>query len=571
MQKKMRNQILEFSQICNRKRKLEVTDSQPEAEERIYRLFFIFLVSKDKKNKKEKHNKQNLSDDRGWEEMQGILPPEVLGELEIVARHSYFRGKKGESIHLPRSRSIILGIGKKKNWSLEGFSEAIIAADSVFKDIYDCSLSIVLGDHLFAAKERLPRGEIEPMSLENATDASQVKSKMSERKINPADLVAHTIVALELVFDNMSFLKNKKNANLPEDTAEKPIMKIRIVLPQDKSDDLAFWLKRANDLSHCIWLSRSIASTPGNILTPQTYQDYAEKLAIDYDLDIEVISGEKLAELGFNGVINVGKGSVIPPRVIILQYHPTQQLKTKKPLVLVGKGITFDTGGISLKPSQKMHEMKYDMCGSSLVVHTIALAAKRAIPLPIYAIIGLAENMPDGKAMKPGDVYQAYNGLTVENQNTDAEGRLILADLLAYASEKNPHPLCMLDFATLTGACVVALGHEAAGLMTGSDDLARRLLASSERSSDRLWRLPHWRIYDKGLKSSISDICNISNKGAGTITAMRFLAHFVPSQIKHWAHLDIAGVAWHEDKIGSQTSGATGWGLRLMLDFMEQL
>ena len=310
-----------------------------------------------------------------------------------------------------------------------------------------------------------------------------------------------------------------------------------------------------------------MASLPANYLNPANYEQYVQSLAKKHNLKASVFHRSKLESMGCGGIVAVGKGSSIDPRMIILEYEP--HTSHDKPVVFVGKGVTFDTGGISLKPSQNMHEMKYDMCGSALAVQAIALAAAMKVPFPVVSLLGLAENMPSSTAIKPGDVYTAYNGSTVEVQNTDAEGRLILGDLLAYASE-HYDPLCMLDFATLTGACVVALGNEAAAVLSASDDLYQRIQKASHRSLDRTWRLPHWPVYGEGLKSDVSDLRNIAERGAGTVSAMRFLAHFVDESIA-WAHIDIAGTSWRKKPFASQGSGATAWGVRLLAAFMQDL
>ncbi|MCB1308088.1 MAG: leucyl aminopeptidase, partial [Leptospiraceae bacterium] len=315
--------------------------------------------------------------------------------------------------------------------------------------------------------------------------------------------------------------------------------------------------------------ARYIDALPGNYLNPENYEQYARELARRTHLKIKVFQTDSLEKMGCNGILSVGRGSAIPPRMILLEHKPEGKLKARKPLVLVGKGITFDTGGISIKPSAEMHEMKFDMCGSALVLHVLGMAARQKWPVHVIGLLGIAENMPDGNAIKPGDVYTAYNGLTVEVQNTDAEGRLVLGDVLSYACEKYD-PLCLIDFATLTGACIISLGHEAAGIMSRSEDLVGRLERASRRSLDRVWRLPHWTIYDSGLKSDIADLRNIAGRPAGTITAGRFLSRFVPEHIP-WAHVDIAGTAWRSRPNGAQTRGATGWGVRMMHAFIEDL
>lgn len=364
---------------------------------------------------------------------------------------------------------------------------------------------------------------------------------------------------------------NKKKKTGAKAKAEKQALTDTLVRAASlKKDALNAALSRGAAVGELLNRARYIASLPGNFLNPEQYESYARSIAKDYGLGIKVWNVPALEKMGCGGILAVGKGSEIPPRMIQVEYTPPKSKRaTERPLVLVGKGITFDTGGISIKPAGEMHEMKFDMCGSALVLHAVALAAARKSPLPVTGLIAIAENMPDGRAIKPGDVYTAYNGLTVEVQNTDAEGRLVLGDALSYASEQFD-PLCMLDFATLTGACIIALGHEAAAVMSPSEDLYARIQAASHKSLDRIWRLPHWSSYQGVLKSDISDIRNIGGRAAGTVTAMRFLSRFVREDIP-WAHVDIAGTAWRGKASGSQGRGATGWGVRLLNQFMEDL
>ncbi len=310
---------------------------------------------------------------------------------------------------------------------------------------------------------------------------------------------------------------------------------------------------------------KKIATLPGNILNPEKFENFAKKFAKEYQLYFEVLKGKKLVKEGFYGLLSVGNGSKYLPRIIIVKYQPKNSSKT---LLLAGKGITFDAGGISLKPPSEMHEMKYDMSGSALVLHSVALAKLNQVPYAVVGIIGIAENMPDANASRPGDVYRAWNGVTVEIQNTDAEGRLVLGDIMSYGAERFK-PFVILDFATLTGACIIALGHNATAVMTNSDTLFQKIEITSKISLERVWRLPHWSVYDDQLKSDIADIRNIGGKPAGTITAMRFLAHFVPSNIP-WAHFDIAGTAWLSN--GSEyVKGATGWGIKFMNELFKTL
>lgn len=256
--------------------------------------------------------------------------------------------------------------------------------------------------------------------------------------------------------------------------------------------------------------------------------------------------------------LSVSRGSRQPAKLIILDYQGGE--KNSKPIVFVGKGLTFDAGGISLKPGLGMDEMKYDMCGGAAVLGTLQAAAEMQLPLNIIGLIPSSENMPDGDANKPGDIVTSMSGKTIEVLNTDAEGRLILCDTLTYAERYNPD--VVIDMATLTGACLVALGRVPSGLLGNDDDLCNDLLTASETSNDSLWRLPLWEEYQELLKSNFADMANIGGKDAGTITAACFLSRFAENF--RWAHLDIAGTAWRT----GQTKGATGRPVPLLCQYL---
>lgn len=314
--------------------------------------------------------------------------------------------------------------------------------------------------------------------------------------------------------------------------------------------------------------ARFVAHLPANYFTPDHFVSRSKEISKKYKLRIKVWDELQLTKEGFGGILAVSRGSELKGKMVILEYKPP---KAKKSLAIVGKGLTFDTGGISLKPPGEMHEMKYDMCGAGATIHAIGAIAALKLPIHIIAAIGVAENMPDGKAIKPGDVYTAYNGLTVEVQNTDAEGRLVLGDVLSYVS-KAYKPNYMVDLATLTGAVIIALGHEAAGYMTNSETLVESLETAAKTSGDRVWRLPLWEEYGEDFKSDIADLKNITGggKGAGTASAGMFLSKFVDPSIQ-WAHIDIAGAAWRKKGSGTQPSGPTGFGVRLLVDLAEEL
>jgi leucyl aminopeptidase len=265
-----------------------------------------------------------------------------------------------------------------------------------------------------------------------------------------------------------------------------------------------------------------------------------------------------MEKLGMNTLLSVARGSHEPPKFIVLRH--AGGAAGAKPVVLVGKGITFDSGGISLKPGPEMDEMKYDMCGAASVLGTLKAAAMMKLPLNVIGVIPSTENMPGGAATKPGDVITSMSGQSVEILNTDAEGRLILCDALTYVERFDPE--CVVDIATLTGACVIALGHVATGLLGNHDTLARDLLDAGHDSYDRAWQLPLWDDYQEQLKSNFADMANIGGRPAGTITAACFLARFTEKY--NWAHLDIAGTAWRSGK----EKGATGRPVPLLTHFL---
>jgi leucyl aminopeptidase len=286
-------------------------------------------------------------------------------------------------------------------------------------------------------------------------------------------------------------------------------------------------------------------------------------MAEEFGLSSEVIDDAQAAELGLRALLAVGAGSAVGPRLVMLEHRPPGA--TSPPVVIIGKGITFDTGGISLKPPAKMAEMKADMSGAAAVYGTMRALADLSAPQWVVGVTPLAENMPSAHAYRPSDIIRAYDGTTIEVLNTDAEGRVVLADALAYA-RKRYEPRCMVDLATLTGACVVALGSAAAGLMGNDDELCDALLAAGEASGERLWRLPAWPVYDKMVDSEIANVRNSAGRDAGVITAAMFLKRFVGDT--PWAHLDIAGPAFLTKATPYQPKGGTGFGVRLLSQWL---
>jgi leucyl aminopeptidase len=326
-------------------------------------------------------------------------------------------------------------------------------------------------------------------------------------------------------------------------------------------------VERTRALCRGVRLARDLVSHPGNVATTGYLATAAHGVAERHGLTCRVLERTELEKLGMNALVAVGKGSAEPPRLIVLEYRGGSV--KGRPVVLVGKGITFDSGGISIKPGAGMEEMKTDMAGAAAVLGTLEAAAALKLPLNLVGIIPTAENMPDGMAYKPGDIIKSMSGLTIEITNTDAEGRLILCDALYYA-RVHYKPTAMIDLATLTGACVVALGHEASGLMGNDRRLLDNLLKAGERSGERVWELPLWDGYGEVMKSDIADLRNAGNtRDGGTITAGWFLKQFVNTT--RWAHLDIAGTAWSDKARPCHPKGATGVGVRLLIEYLHTL
>lgn len=309
-------------------------------------------------------------------------------------------------------------------------------------------------------------------------------------------------------------------------------------------------------------LARDLVSEPPNILHPESYADRISELA-DLGLEIEVLDVAAMTKLGMGSLLGVGQGSVRGSRLCVMKWMGSKDKKAA-PLALVGKGVTFDTGGISLKPGPGMQDMKGDMGGSAAVVGTMVALAKRKAKANVVGLVGLVENMPDGNAQRPGDIVRAAAGKTIEIQNTDAEGRLVLADVLWYAQKKF-NPKAMVDLATLTGAIIISLGNEHAGVFSNNDDLVAKLTAAGKAEGEPIWRLPLGPGYDKQIDSEVADMKNIGMAGnAGSITAAQFLQRFVDDG-RAWAHLDIAGTAWrpgHDNPM--EPTWATGWGVRIL-------
>ncbi len=311
-------------------------------------------------------------------------------------------------------------------------------------------------------------------------------------------------------------------------------------------------------IAHGMSYAKTLGNLPGNVCTPTYLADAAKKLGKEHNVTVEVLGRKEIEKLKMGSFLSVAHGSAEPPRLIVVKYNGAAA--SQKPVALVGKGVTFDTGGISLKPAAEMDEMKYDMCGAASVLGTIKAIAEMKLAINVVGVIPATENMPGSRATKPGDVFTSMSGQTIEVLNTDAEGRLILCDALTYAERFEPD--AVIDIATLTGACVIALGHIASGLFANDDALADEVLAAGKAVYDRAWQLPLWEDYQEQLRSNFADFANIGGRAGGSITAACFLARFT-KKFK-WAHLDIAGTAWKS----GEKKGSTGRPVPLLTQFL---
>ncbi len=311
-------------------------------------------------------------------------------------------------------------------------------------------------------------------------------------------------------------------------------------------------------------LARDLVNEPSNIKTPEFLARTAWDIGADVGVKTTIYGQKALEQLGFGAMLAVAQGSICEPRLIVMEYQGASTQAA--PIALVGKAVTFDSGGISLKPSAGMEEMKMDMAGGAAVMATLVTAARLQLPVNIVAAIPAVENMPSGGAQRPGDVVRSLCGKTIEVINTDAEGRLLLADALTWVGKKNPR--VVIDMATLTGACVIALGHHTAAVLGTDAALVAELIAAGEECGEHLWQLPLRAPYAKQIESTVADVKNTGGRPAGTITAAAFLQHFAPEC--PWAHVDIAGTAWAEKAQPGQPSGGTGFGVRLLLEYLRQ-
>ncbi len=452
------------------------------------------------------------------------------GQLKKLIKGSLLDGKAGQQLLLhgisgvESDKVLVVGAGKRDQLDAACFGRIVDAVVAGCRDSGADSAAVYLSE--LAVAER-----------DNAWKVRRVVESFAQAVYR---------------FDQ---LKSEKSSDQP-DRLKKLTYGIKSTREQAKARQAS---KEAEAVAAGKALAKTLGDLPGNICTPSYLADQARKLGREHkSLSVRVRGESEMKRLGMGTLLSVARGSEEPAKLITLEYNGAA--KPGKPITLVGKGVTFDSGGISIKPAASMDEMKYDMCGAASVLGTIKAVAELKLKVNLVGIIPATENLPGGKASKPGDIFTSMSGQSVEVLNTDAEGRLILCDALTFAAKFNPD--VVIDIATLTGACVIALGAHANGLWSNDEKLARALLRAGEYTGDRAWQMPLWSEYEEQLKSNFADMANVGGREAGAITAASFLSKF--SRDYRWAHLDIAGTAWRSGK----NKGATGRPVSLLTQYI---
>jgi len=414
-------------------------------------------------------------------------------------------------------------------------------------------------------KENLTNDTIRHVSGKIAQKSRELKLKEFSM-VTPPSFVMDPISSVTQIIEGCKMSLYKFDKFKAEKAEKSPDLTIIV----SKSGKILHAIKTAEIVSDGTIFTKSVANLPPNECTPTTLANFAKMISKKNKMKCYVISEPELKKKGFGGISAVGQGSRNEPKLIVLEH--THGPKNEKPVVLVGKAVTFDTGGISLKPGDKMDEMKFDKCGGCTVLGIMKAVSELKLPINVVGIIPSVENMPSGESYRPGDIIKLYSGKTAEILNTDAEGRLILADALAYG-EKQYAPKAIIDFATLTGACIIALGTNVAAIVSNDDKLTKKISESSKRTTEQVWELPLNQDYMDMIKSDVADMKNVGiGRAAGTITAAAFLKNAIEKT--PWIHIDIAGVAWIQGATKEKSynpKGATGFGVRLILDYLQNL
>lgn len=457
-----------------------------------------------------------------------------------------FKAKAGQTLDLSApaksglARITLLGLGKAEKLDALGAENA--------------------GGKLCAALERADIAEA-ALWLENLGNIKGLKIE---------DLAANLANGARLRAYKFERYKSKKGRKGDKDDAPTSLSKLMIICKNADRAKTAY--ETLSAVTDGVYLARDLVNTPPNDLYPESFAKIIKDELKPLGVEIDVLDEKKMQKMGMGAILAVGMGSARPPRMVIMRWPGAKTAKGKaaKPLAFVGKGVTFDTGGISIKPAAGMDEMKMDMGGAAAVVGLLKAAALRKSKTEIIGVVGLAENMPSSKAYRPADILKSYSGQTIEVLNTDAEGRLVLADCLTYVQETYK-PQFVINLATLTGAIIVALGHEYCGAFVNQDSLWKQLNEASAATGEKLWRMPLDEAWRKDLESPVADIQNIgkSGRGAGACTAAGFLSYFIEDKM-HWAHLDIAGTAWIKGDRPTVPRCATGFGVRLLNHLVSQ-
>jgi leucyl aminopeptidase len=470
-------------------------------------------------------------------EEKSILELDQLlgGMVKEIWEAGDFKGKPDQVTILytrgliPSKRLVLVGLGKKEKFVLDRLREAAGRASNRLQKMGIKSYSITL-----------PEIQHTDISINAAAQA----------------IIEGTMLGAYQFREYKTSNKNEEIKEIQE-----------VCLVQNESvlmDEIERGAKTGEIIARAVKRARDLVNQPGNTLTPIAMAEEAQKIAQETNLACQILDQEQIKALNMGALMAVAQGSQQPPRFIVLEHKPPQE--GTPTIVLIGKGLTFDSGGISIKPSEKMEEMKYDMAGGATVLAAMQAIAQLNLPIHVVGIVPATENLPSGSALKPGDVVKSSSGKTIEIISTDAEGRLILADALTYAERYNP--TAVIDLATLTGACIIALGHVATGIMGNDSELIRRVKMAGEVSGEKVWELPLWEEYDEQIKSDIADLKNVGGRPAGTITGAAFLKKFAEKY--KWAHLDIAGTAWSEKDKPYIPKGATGVGIRLLVQLLQE-
>lgn len=467
------------------------------------------------------------------EEIKKVVSPSIAKLVNEVIKSEKFSSKFGEMLVIYKSglpknfnfgKIIVLGAGKKEKFNTESVRKlGSVISNNASKYNYS---SVCVADNLWV---------------------KDVDKKRGFRALIEGILLG------TYKFDK--FLSKK------EDDKDIKLSKVIIVKPNIKLN-FGEVIDRVRVVVDSVFLARDLQNLPSNIATPTYISNVAKEECEKVGVKVRIIDKKEAEEMGMNLFLAVAKGAAEEPKFVVMEYEGGGD----KWYGLVGKGVTFDTGGISLKPSDKMEDMKFDMSGAASVIATMVAIAKLKLKINVVGITPLTENMPGGRATKPGDIVKGMGGIYVEIINTDAEGRLILADALEYIKRYKPE--FVIDTATLTGACMVALGYEAAGLMGNDEEVKQIIKKSSDETYERVWELPLWDDYDEYIKSNFADVKNVGNRYGGAITAAAFLKKFVDYK---WAHLDIAGTAYSEKEKYYIPKGGTGFGVRLFVDIFEKI